>query len=161
LLKRLQTQQAQAAERGWASVSRAVKAVGQVLDPAEDLAATFKVVDRLIKEGGNRGRLPRSDSQELYDMARQEVDIEAMETYRRLSKKIAVGTGPGDLWDVLDDPEPRLRALHHYATMTNDILSRMTADLTPEAGSGRVDADALIQEFRGLADLLDQASQGA
>ena len=54
LLERLQVQQAQAAERGWASVSRLVQAVGQVLDPAEDLAATLKVVDRLIREGGNR-----------------------------------------------------------------------------------------------------------
>ena len=104
MLRRLQAQQAQAAERGWAGVGQAVQAVGQVLDPAEDLAATFKVVDRLIKEGGDRGRLPRADSQESYDMARQEVGTEAMETYRRLSKKIAGGTGPGDLWDVLDDP---------------------------------------------------------
>ena len=161
LLKRLQAQQAQAAERGWASVSRLVQAVGQVLDPAEDLAATFKVVDRLIKEGGNRGRLPMADSQESYDMARQEVGTEAMETYRHLSKKIAVGTGPGDLWDVLDDPEPQLRALHHYATVTSDILSRMSAALTTGSGPDGVDADALIQEFRGLADLLEKASQGA
>ena len=161
LLKRLQAQQAQAAERGWVSVSRLVQAVGQVLDPAEDLAATFKVVDRLIKEGGNRGRLPMSDSQESYEMARQGVGTEAMETYRRLSKKIAAGTGPGDLWDVLDDPEPQLRALHHYATVTSDILSGMTKDLTTGSGPDGVDADALIQEFRDLADLLDQASQGA
>ena len=161
LLKRLQAQQARAAERGWASVSRLVQAVGQVLYPAEDLAATFKVVDRLIKEGGNRGRLPMADSQESYDMARQEVGTETMETYRHLSKKIAVGTGPGDLWDVLDDPEPQLRALHHYATVTSDILSRMSAGLTTGSGPDGVDADTLIQEFRGLADLLEKASQGA
>jgi hypothetical protein len=161
LLKRLEVHQAQAAERGWASVSRLVQAVGQVLDPAEDLAATFKVVDRLIKEGGNRGRLPMADSEEKYEMARQEVGTEAMETYRRLSKKIAMGTGPGDLWDVLDDPQPQLSALHDYATVTSDILSRMTADLTTGSGPGGVDADALIQEFRDLAELLDPASKGA
>ena len=134
LLKRLQIQQKQAAERGWASVSRVVRDVGQVLDPAEDLAATFKVVDRLIKEGQNRGRLPRSDSQESYDMARQGVGIEAMEIYRRLSKKIAAGTGPGDLWDVLGDPEPQLRALYLYATVTSDILSRMPTTSRPGPG---------------------------
>ena len=94
-------------------------------------------------------------------MARQEVGTEAMETYRHLSKKIAVGTGPGDLWDVLDDPEPQLRALHHYATVTSDILSRMSAALATGSGPDGVDADALIQEFRGLADLLEKASQGA
>jgi hypothetical protein len=161
LLRRLQLQQAQAAERAWTAVGQAVRAVGQVIDPAEDLAATFKVVDRLVKEGGDRGRLPRSDSQESYDMARQGVGTEAMETYRRLSRKIAEGTGPGDLWDVLDDPQPQLSALHHYTTVTSDILSGMTTGLATVAGADEVDTDALIQEFRDLAELLDQASQGA
>ncbi len=161
LLRRLQTQQAQAAERAWTAVGHAVRAVGQVLDPAEDLAATFKVVDRLIKEGNGLGRLPRADSRESYDMARQEVSPEAMETYCRLSKKIAEGTGPGDLWDVLHDPQPQLTALHHYATVTSDILTGMAARLATAPGSAEVDADVLIQEFRALADLLDQASLGA
>jgi hypothetical protein len=161
LLRRLQAQQAQAAARAWTTVGQAVRAVEQVLDPAEDLAATFKVVDRLVKEGGDRGQLPRWDSKESYDMARQGVGTEAMETYRRLSRKIAEGTGPGDLWDVLEDPQPQLSALHHYASVTSDILSGMTAGLATVAGPGEVDTDALIQEFRGLAELLDQASQGA
>ena len=161
MLRRLQAQQAQAAERAWAAVGQAVRAAGQVLDPAEDLAATFKVVDRLIKEGGDRGRLPRADSQESYDMARQGVGAEAMETYRRLSRKIAEGTGPGDLWDVLGDPQPQLSALHRYATVTSDILSGMEVGLAKMSGPGEVDTDALIQEFRDLAQLLDQAGQGA
>ena len=70
-------------------------------------------------------------------MARQEVGTEAMETYRHLSKKIAAGTGPGDLWDVLDDPQPQLRALHHYATVTSDILSRMAARPHDRVRAGR------------------------
>ena len=70
-------------------------------------------------------------------MARQGVGTEAMETYRRLSKKIAGETGPGDLWDVLDDPQPQLRALHRYATVTSDILSGMTASLDDHARAGR------------------------
>ena len=60
--------------------------------------------------------------------------------------------------NILDDPEPQLRALHHYATVTSDILSRMSAGLTTGSGPDGVDADALIQEFRGLADLLEKAS---
>jgi hypothetical protein len=161
LLKRLQAQQAQAAERVWTGVGQVIRAVGQVLDPAEDLAATFKVVDRLIKEGNDLGRLPRADSQQSYDMARQGVAPGAMETYRRLSRKITEGTRPGDLWDVLDDPQPQLDALHRYATVTSDILTSMTASLATVSGSGEVDVDGLIQEFRALADLLDRASQGA
>ena len=94
-------------------------------------------------------------------MARQEVSPDAMETYRRLSRKIAEGTGPGDLWDVLDDLQPQLTALHRYATVTSDILTGMTAILATASGTAEVDADALIQEFRALADLIDQASQGA
>src|SRR5262249_30717014 len=129
LLRRLQAQQTQAAERVWTTVGQAVRAVGQVLDPAEDLPAAFKVVDRLIKEGGDRGRLPRSTSQEPYDMPRQGVGPGAIEPSRRLSRKIAEGTGPGALWDVLEDPQPQLSALHHYATVTSDILSGMTASL--------------------------------
>jgi hypothetical protein len=161
LLKRLQTQQSRAAELAWAAVTRAVQDAEKVIDPAEDLAATFKLVDRLVKEGGDHGRLPRADSQESYDMARQGVDTEAMETYRRLGKKIAAGTGPGDLWDVLEDPLPQLGALRRYAAVTSEILSGMVASLAATPGPGKVDTDALIEEFRNLAQLLDRANQGA
>jgi len=161
LLKRLQARQSRAAERAWAIAAQAVQEVGQVIEPAEDLAATFKIVDRLVREGGQRGRLPRADSQESYDMARQGVDTEAMETYRRLSKKIDGETGPGDLWDVLEDPLPQLAALRRYAAMTSDLLSGMAARLEATPVTGEVDTDALIEEFRNLAQLLDQASQGA
>ena len=58
-------------------------------------------------------------------------------------------------------PSRNWRALHHYATVTSDILSGMAASLATASGPDEVDADALIQEFRDLADLLDQASQGA
>jgi hypothetical protein len=161
LLKRLQARQSRAAERAWAIVAQAVQEVGQVIDPAEDLAATFKIVDRLVREGGQRGRLPRADSQESYDMARQGVDTEAMETYRYLSKKLTGEPGPGDLWDVLDDPLPQLDALRRYAVMTSDLLSGMTASLAAMPDTGEADTGSLIEEFRNLAQLLDQASQGA
>lgn len=161
LLRRLAARQSRAAERAWAIVAKAVQEVGQVIDPAEDLAATFKIVDRLIREGGQRGRLPRADSQESYDMARQGVGTEAMETYRYLSKKLTGETGPGDLWDVLEDPLPRLVALRRYAVMTSDLLSGMVARLEAAPVTGEVDTDALIEEFRNLAQLLEQASQGA
>lgn len=161
LLRRLQVRQSRAAERAWTIVTQAVHEVGQVIDPAEDLAATFRIVDRLVREAGQRGRLPRADSQESYDMARQTVDTEAMETYRRLSKKIDGGTEPGDLWDVLEDPLPQLSVLRRYAATTSDLLSGTAARLEATPVRGEVDTDALIEEFRNLAQLLDQASQGA
>ena len=137
LLRRLQARQSRAAELAWAAVTRAVQEVEQVIDPAEDLADTFKNVDRLVKEGGDRSRLPRADSRELYDMARQGVDTEAMETYRRLSKKIDGETGPGDLWDVLDDPLPQLDALRRYAAVTSELLSGMATSLEAAPGTRR------------------------
>ena len=161
LLKRLQARQSRAAERAWTDVTRAVQQVEQFIDPAEDLAATFKIVDRLVKEGHDQGQLPRADSQESYEMVREKVDTEAMETYRHLSKKIADGTGPGDLWDVLDDPLPQLDALGRYAAVTSELLSGLAARLAATPATGEVDTDALIEEFRNLAQLLDRASQGA
>lgn len=160
LLRRLQTRQSRATEHAWATVTRAVRHVAQVIEPAEDLAATFKIVDRLVSEGSQRGRLPRADSQESYNMARQEVTTEAMETYRRLSKKIDGQPGPSDLWDVLEDPLPQLAALRRYAVTTSDLLSSMATELGDMPGTGEVDTDALADEFRNLAHLLDQASQG-
>jgi hypothetical protein len=161
LLKQLQTRQSRASERAWAIVTQAVQQVAQVIDPAEDLAATFKLVDRLVREGGQRGRLPRADSRELYEIARQGVDTKAMETYRYLSKKLTGETGPGDLWDVLDDPLPQLEALRRYVAATSDLLSGMTASLAAMPDTGEADTDSLIEEFRNLAQLLDQLSQGA
>ena len=113
MLRRLQSLQSRASERAWTDVTQAVRNVGLFLDPTEDLAVTLKVVDRLVKEGHVRGRLPRADSRELYEGARYKVDAEAMEVYRRLNKKVGK-TGPSDLWDVLDDPYdnwPRLAAM--------------------------------------------------
>ena len=70
-------------------------------------------------------------------------------------------TGPGDLWDVLDDPLPQLDAVSRYAAVTSELLSGMATSLEATPGTGEVDTDALIEEFRNLAQLLDQASQGA
>ncbi|MFI6603534.1 hypothetical protein ACIBHX_45515 [Nonomuraea sp. NPDC050536] len=159
LLRQLQTRQSRAAEQVWNDVARSVRDVGRFLDPTEDLGATFKVVDRLVRECQPRGRLPRADSQELYEGARNRVGTEAMETYRRLSKKIADGIEPGDLWDVFDDPVPQLTALGRFAHVTNELLSNLEKNLTTTRTTGAVDTDALIRELRDLATLLDRASQ--
>jgi hypothetical protein len=161
LLRQFQSRQSRASERAWSEVSRAVKDVRRFLDPGEDLADTFKIVDRLVKEGEAGGQLPRADSRASYESARNEVDAEVMEVYRRLGKKIAGGTGPGDLWDVLDDPLPRLAALSRFAAVTSDLLSALESKLAATPVAGAVDTDALIEEFRNLASLLDRASQGA
>jgi hypothetical protein len=161
LLDRLWTRQLRAAEDAWALVARQLHEVGQVIHPAEDLAATFKIVDRLVKECGEQGRLPRADSRESYDIARHGVDTEAMETYRSLRKRIDNETRPGDLWDVLLDPLPQLEALRRYAAVTGDLLTGLAVSLQTTPITGEVDTDALIEEFRNLAQVLDQASQEA
>ena len=85
-------------------------------------------------------------------MARQEVDTEAMETYRRLSKKIADETGPGDLWDVLDDPAAatgRAAPLRHRDQ--RHPVAAWPPTWRPRPVPDEVDTDALIEEFRDLA----------
>ena len=46
--------QASIPRRAWADVTKAVQAVAQIIDPAEDLAATLKVVDRLVRDSQAR-----------------------------------------------------------------------------------------------------------
>ncbi|MGC4957777.1 AAA family ATPase [Actinomadura citrea] len=161
LLRQLQVRQSRASVHAWTSVIRAVRDVERFLDPAEDLAAMLKVVDRLVSEGHARGRLPRADSQDLYEEARSKVDAGAMDVYRRLKRKIASQPGPDDLWDVIDDPLPQLHALGHYSAVTNELLSGLATTLAPTSAARTVDTDALIEELRALAGMLDQASQGA
>ncbi|MFD1547344.1 ATP-binding protein [Nonomuraea guangzhouensis] len=161
LLRQLQTRQSRAAEQAWNDVARSVQDVGRFLDPTEDLSATLKVVDRLVKECHPRGRLPRADSKEQYETIRNQVGTEAMESYRRLGIKIASKIGPGDLWDILNNPMPQLTALGRFAQVTNELLSSLEQNLTATQITGAVDTDALIRELRDLATLLDKASQEA
>lgn len=161
LLRQLKSRQSRATEHAWAGVTRAVREVEQFLDPAEDLSATFRVVDRLVKEGHARGRLPRADSQDSYDEVRKQVGAEAMDVYRRLSKKVAGPIGAGDLWDILDDPLPQLAALGRFAAVTNELLSKLEGTLAATPVTGAVDTSVLIGEFRSLATLLDSVSRGA
>ncbi len=155
LLQRLRAAQSRTSERAWAEATKAVMNVARFLDPAEDLADTLKVVDRLVKEGQARTRLPRADSQAVYDEARNRVDAEMMETYRRLNKKMASEIGPGDLWDLFDDPSPRLDVLARYAVVTNELLSGLEVSLVGGPAGAAADVDALMAEFRGLASRLD------
>ena len=155
LIERLRAAQVRASERAWAEVHKAVTNVARFIDPEEDLADTLKVVNRLVKEGQARMKLPRADSQAVYEEARNRVDAEMMETYRRLSKKATGEIGPGDLWDLFDDPIPRLNALGRYAAVTNELLSSLEATLVAGSDSAAADVDALTEEFRGLASRLD------
>jgi hypothetical protein len=155
-LKTLQTKQLRTFTRVWADVTKAVEDVARFVSPDEDLTATLKVVDRLVSDGHARGMLPRADSRAIYEDARANVDVEIFDLYRRLSRKVAGSGGPGDLWDVLEDPLPILATLGQYAVVTNELLSGLETNLinsdeSEEAGT----TDALIEEFRGLSDVLD------
>jgi hypothetical protein len=158
----IKTKQSRAAATAWSDVTRAVQNVNRFLDPEEDLPAALKIVDRLVSDAHTKGMLPRADSRTEYEEAREKVEPEMMEVYRRFSGKVIGNVGPDDLWDVLADPLPQLWVLGRYAAVTSELLSSLEATLTETTdGKGFADTEALIKEFRGLADLLDiVASQG-
>ena len=82
-----------------------------------------------------------------------------MEMYRQLAKKMAGETGPEDIWDICADPLPRLEALTRYATVTNELLDGIASKIAPTPGGGPSDTGALIEDFRELADLLDDMAR--
>jgi AAA ATPase domain len=158
LLGRFQALQSRAFTQAWAEVSTALVAVGRVIDPGEDLAATAEIVDRLVDAAQAKGKLPRADTLFAYREARAGLSVDAMDVYRLLSKKMIGKSSPGDLWDLCPDPLPRLEALARYATVTNDLLAGMASELVSAPGGGSVDTGALIQAFRELADMLDNVA---
>jgi AAA ATPase domain len=156
---RLQAMQSRAFTRAWADVVAAVRAAQRFIDPGEDLAATTVIVDRLVGAAHTNGKLPRADFAGIYHEARANLTPNSMEIYRQLSKKMTGDPGPGDIWDICPDPLPRLEALTRYAAVTNELLDGVASKLVPAPGGGLVDAGALIQAFRDLADLLDDMAR--
>lgn len=159
LLGRLQFMQSRAFGRAWAEVSTAFRAAERVLDPEEDLSATLTIVDRLVSTALSAGKLPRADFRATYDEARGRIAPESMEIYRQLGKKMAEEPGPEDIWDICDDPLPRLEALTRYATVTNELLNGIASRIAPAQDAGPSDTGAVIEAFRELAGLLDDMAR--
>jgi hypothetical protein len=158
LLGRLEAMQARASTRAWADVTAAFGATAQVLDPEENLNDTVAIVDRLVSTGFSAGKLPRADFRATYEEALGRLAPDSMEVYRQLAKKLADKPGPEDIWDICDDPLPRLEALTRYATVTNELLDGIASKIAPTPSGGPSDTGALIEEFRELADLLDDVT---
>ena len=159
LLGRLQLMQSRASTRAWADVTAAFRAATRVLDPGEDLSDTLTVVDRLVSMGLSAGKLPRADFRGAYEEARGRLTPESMEIYRHLAKKLADKPGPEDIWDICDDPLPRLDALTRYAAVTHELLHSIASKIALMPSGGPFDTGALIREFRELADLLDDVAR--
>jgi hypothetical protein len=159
LLGRLELMQSRASARAWADVTAAIAAAARVLDPGEDLSDTLTIVDRLVSTGLSAGKLPRADFRATYEEARRRLAPESMEIYRQLAKKLADDPGPEDIWDICDDPLPRLEALTRYATVTNELLDGIASKIALAPTGGPSDTGALIKEFRELADLLDNMAR--
>jgi hypothetical protein len=157
LLGRLQLMQSRAFIRAWADITAAVKEAQRLIDPGEDLTPTTELVDRLVNDGV--GYLPRADFAATYREARARLGPDSMDVYRRLTKKMAGETGPGDLWDICADPLPLLEALIRYATVSNELLDGMSGKLVPTPSGGPSDVGVLIKGFRKLSDLLDDVAR--
>lgn len=157
LLERLQLMQSRAFTRAWADVAEVLKEAQGLIDPGENLTRATELVDRLVNDGIIY--LPRADFAPTYREARAKLGPESMDVYRQLTKKITGEAGPGDLWDICADPLPALKALIRYATLSNELLDRMSSELVTTPGGGPSDVGTLIEGLRELADLLDDAAR--
>lgn len=141
--------------KAWAEITEVVVALGRLMDPEEDLAATMRVVERLVVQSHDSGKLQGPNALAAYKDVAEKVKPAMVTLYRRLAKVVA-SPGSEDLWEVRDDPMPRLQALHRYAEVTNKVLSGLEASLAESgADDAAVDTEELVGLFRGLADAMD------
>jgi hypothetical protein len=155
-LQSLQIRLERASRKTWAEVAEVVRELERFLEPQEDLATTMSIVGQLIERSHAEGKLPYPQAKNEYDSAAEKIEPAVMGLYRRLAKKVAGSPGPGDLWEVREDPTPRLRALSDYAKVTNKLLAGLESSLAgPDVDAVTIDADGLTEQFRGLADALD------
>ncbi|KOX17972.1 hypothetical protein ADK67_37400 [Saccharothrix sp. NRRL B-16348] len=155
MLQNLQVKLERATKRAWTELRETIAALERLIDPGEDLAATMRMVQRLVDQSHDSGKLPSRNTQAVYNAAAEKVKPAMMTLYRKLAKVVA-SPGTEDLWEVRDDPMPKLQALHHYADVTNKVLFGLEASLTESgAGGAAVDTEELIGSLRGLADAMD------
>jgi len=153
ILRSLETKQRRASRDAWAEVTRLVRDVARSIQVDEDLTEVFKIMDRLVAECHGKGMLPRADSRLIYDEARATVELGMMDAYRRLSSMVDKEHDPGDLWLLVTDPGPKLKALSEYGAVSQDLLRDLEVSMaTSHEGGGTGDPELLIKEFRGLAD---------
>jgi hypothetical protein len=162
LVRSLSTKQANVARQAWGEVAKLVASVQRSLDVTEDLAATLENLDKLVEEAHRRGLLPRSDTQSVYQEAREKVNAGMMSTYSRLATLLEKDPGPADLWDLLIDPRPDLMALAQYASFAHELLTEMEDRLTDTTNTdSSADPVALVNELRALAGELDSLNEVA
>jgi hypothetical protein len=134
-----------------------VKKLGEVLSPQEDLATTITLVSELADEGHALGALATSDTRNRVVEAVRSLDASNMEFYRRYARRES-SIGPDGVWDLIDDPRPKLEALWTFADLTRRMFTDVETYLATQAGDGdAVDVASVAQELRALADSIDAA----
>lgn len=155
-LQNLQVKLERAARKAWAEVAEVIRELERFLDPQEDLVRTMSIVGQLIERCHADGKLPNPQSKNEYDAAAKKIEPAVMGLYRKLAKRVADSPGPGGLWEVREDPTPRLRDLSDYAQVTDRLLTGLEKSLGGRnADAVAVDTDDLVEQFRGLAHVLD------
>lgn len=149
--------QRDAAVAAWRDVNTELRRLRDVLSVDEDLAGALDELDRFVDDAHARGLLPEADSRDRYRERRQGLITNAMETYRRLARRMSDPVGPESLWEVAVDPGPALRSLGEYAEEVTRLLTGVGLKLAAsgtEVGEG--DRQVVHDAFRELADRLDQ-----
>jgi hypothetical protein len=152
---RARTAQAGAANDAWRQVGDAVAAVAAYLSPDEDLDQAMGLLPRLVQVAANGGKLSGADSKARFEAALVAVPATAMETYRRMAKRLDAGVGAGDVWDLREDPVPHLQALAAFARESAAILTSLENSTSVVAAGRDLDTHAVIAQLRVLSDILD------
>jgi hypothetical protein len=158
-LAAVRTSQERAAQEIGGSIAATVRRLSAVIPPDEDLATAMQLVQDLVNEAQTQVPMPVSDFRtRLLDTARA-VSVSSMDSYRRLRRRPAMG--PEDLWDLLDDPRPQLETLLAFAELAEQLFASVQSGLASNpTGSESLDVDAVVQEVRSLADVMDSILGG-
>jgi len=143
-----------------AEVLDRVNRLREWIAPDEDVTTATQLVTDLVNEAQTLGILSTPDVRERLAEASAAVAPTAMELYRRFAKAGAA-VRPEDVWDLIDDPRPKLQVLLDFATLAQRVFTNVEQYLAGQAADGEtVDLATVAQELRGLADTLDQVQEG-
>ena len=140
--------QERAARRIGADVLGMVHKLRELFPPEEDLPTAIRLVTELANEAQTDG-VSAPDARERLVEASRAIEASSMEVYRRFARAGAI-VRPEDVWDLIDDPRPRLQALLTFATLTQRMFTNVELYLTNQARDGEaVDlASAARKEMR-------------
>ncbi|GAA2666297.1 hypothetical protein [Actinoplanes palleronii] len=147
--------QNRAAQRIGESLLGIVGKVRDLLPPEEDVTTVARLVIDLANEAQAHGVLGTADARDRIVDASRAIDSKCMIDYRRFAKTEA-DVRPEDVWDLIDDPRPRLQALLIFATLIDRMFVNVETYLAGRVDDSEgVDLMSAAQELRALADSVD------